>query len=91
MPFPDVGQVKIPGQDEIDMREKLEAARRPCPTRRSASTSTTGRRSRKMNLADEGAMLTRIQMFKDHRAKVAQDRARALGLTHAEARPDGAL
>ena len=33
-----------------------------------------------MSLADEGAMLMRIQMFKDHRSKVAEERAHALGL-----------
>jgi hypothetical protein len=79
MPFPDVGQVKVPGNDELAMREKLE---------RLTTMSDEDIRAdlanwpafKQMSLADEGAMLMRIQMFKDHRAKVAQDRAHALGL-----------
>ena len=34
-----------------------------------------------MSLGDEGAMLTRIQQFRDHRNKVAIDKAHHLGLT----------
>ncbi len=79
MPFPDVGQVKIPSAEELAMRDKLE---------RLATMSDDDIRDdlskwpafNKMSLADEGAMLMRIQMFKDHRAKVAQERAHALGL-----------
>ena len=79
MPFPDVGQVKVPTNDELAMREKLE---------RLTTMSDEDIRQdlsnwpafRKMSLSDEGLMLMRIQMFKDRRAKVAQDRAHALGL-----------
>jgi hypothetical protein len=79
MPFPDVGQIKIPSQGEIDMREKLEHL---------ATMSDDDIRQdlekwpafSKMSLADEGNMLVRIQQFKDRRAKIAQDRAHALGL-----------
>ncbi len=79
MPFPDVGQVKVPTAEELAMRDKLE---------RLATMSDDDIRDdlskwpafNKMSLADEGAMLMRIQMFKDHRAKVAQERAHALGL-----------
>jgi hypothetical protein len=79
MPFPDVGQVKIPTDAELAMRDKIE---------RLATMSDDDIREdlakwpafKEMSLADEGAMLMRIQMFKDHRAKVAQERAHALGL-----------
>ncbi len=79
MPFPDVGQIKVPSQDEINMREKLEGL---------ANLSDEEIRINlyqwpaftKMNLADEGAMLMRIQMFRDHRAKIAHDKAVSLGL-----------
>jgi hypothetical protein len=79
MPVSDIGQVKVPSQDEINMREKLE---------RLATLSDEDIRQdlekwpafNKMSLADEGVMLMRIQQFKDRRAKVAQDRAHALGL-----------
>jgi len=79
MPLPDVGQIKIPSQEEIDMRQKLEKL---------ADMSDDEIRTNlvnwpaftKMTLADEGAMLQRIQMFRDTRAHIAQDKARALGL-----------
>jgi hypothetical protein len=79
MPFPDVGQVKIPGADEVALRDKIE---------RLTTLSDDDIRKelanwpafRQMSLADEGAMLMRIQMFKDHRAKQAQDCAHNLGL-----------
>jgi hypothetical protein len=79
MPFPDVGQVKVPSDEELAMRDKLE---------RLATMSDDDIRDdlakwpafKQMSLADEGAMLMRIQMFKDRRAKIAQERAHALGL-----------
>jgi hypothetical protein len=79
MPFPDVGQIKVPSQEEMDMRQKLEQL---------ADLSDDDIRANlmswpaytKMSLGDEGAMLTRIQMFRDRRAHIAQDKARALGL-----------
>jgi hypothetical protein len=79
MPFHDVGQIKVPTAEELAMRDKLE---------RLATMSDDDIRDdlskwpafNKMSLADEGAMLMRIQQFKDRRAKIAQDRAHALGL-----------
>jgi len=80
MPFPDVGQVKIPGAEEMALRDKIE---------RLTTLSDDDIRKelanwpafRQMSLADEGAMLMRIQMFKDRRAKQAQDCAHSLGLS----------
>jgi hypothetical protein len=79
MPFPDVGQIKIPSAEELAMRDKIERL-----------TTMSDADIRKdldawpafdeMTLGDEGAMLVRIQMFKDRRDKIAQDRAHALGL-----------
>ena len=79
MPFPDVGQIKIPSQEEIDMREKLEhlATMSDADIRQDLEKWPA---FDKMSLADEGSMLMRIQQFKDRRAKIAQDRAHALGL-----------
>jgi hypothetical protein len=79
MPFPDVGQIKIPSAEELAMRDKLDRL-----------TTMSDADIRKdldawpafgeMSLGDQGTMLMRIQMFKDRRAKIAQDRAHALGL-----------
>lgn len=79
MPVSDIGQMKIPSQEEISMREKLE---------RLAILSDNDIRQdlekwpafNKMSLSDEGMMFMRIQQFKDRRARFAQERARALGL-----------
>ena len=79
MPFPDVGQIKIPSAEELAMRDKLE--------RLTTMSDADIRKDLEawpafdeMTLGDEGAMLVRIQLFKDHRDKTAQDRARVLGL-----------
>src|SRR5260221_7814896 len=79
MPFPGVGEVKVPSQDELNMREKLEQL---------ATMSDADLRAQleqwpaygRMNLKDEGVMLQRIQDFRDHHTRVAQDRAHKLGL-----------
>lgn len=79
MPFPDVGQIKVPSEEELVMREKLEQL---------ATLSDDDIRTNltkwpafdKMTLADEGAMFMRIQQFKDRRSRIAQDKAHALGL-----------
>jgi hypothetical protein len=79
MPLPDVGQIKIPSQGELDMRAKLEHLITMSDDEiRQALAKWPA--FDKMSLADEGAMLMRIQQFKDRRAKIAQDRAHALGL-----------
>jgi hypothetical protein len=80
MQFPGVGEMKIPSQDELGVREKLEQL---------ATLSDDDIRKQlaqwppfnKMNLRDEGQMLMRIQQFKDQRSKVAGDKAHDLGLT----------
>ncbi len=79
MPNPDVGQIKIPTGDETALRDKIE--------RLTTMSDDDIRKDlanwpafKQMTLADEGAMLVRIQQFKDHRAKLAQDCAHNLGL-----------
>jgi len=79
MPIPGFGEVRIPGKEELDMREKLE---------RLATLSDADIRTQlekwpafsKMSLGDEGAMLTRIQQFRDFRSKMALQKAHQLGL-----------
>ncbi|MCE0496758.1 MAG: hypothetical protein LV481_02255 [Methylacidiphilales bacterium] len=79
LPFPDVGEIKVPNQDQLASREKLEAL---------AALSDDQIRDQlskwppftKMSLRDEAMMLSRIQDFRDYRAKVAQKVAHDLGL-----------
>jgi hypothetical protein len=79
LPFPDAGQVKIPSQDELVMREKLEQL---------AMLSDDDIRKQlerwpaygKMNLRDQGQMLQRIQDFRDFRTNVARMKAHDMGL-----------
>lgn len=77
--FPGIGELKVPTQDELSVRDKLEQL---------ATLSDEDIRAQlaqwtpynKMKLGDEGQMLLRIQQFKDQRTKIAMDRARDLGL-----------
>jgi hypothetical protein len=79
MPAPGFGEIKIPNAGELMMREKLE---------RLAMLSDAEIRDQlekwpaysKMSLGDQGAMLTRIQQFRDRRSKVAAMKAHQLGL-----------
>lgn len=80
MPFPGLGEVKVPSNEELDMRVKIEQL---------ATLSDDEIRQQliqwpafsKMSLVDDGAMLARIQTFRDYRHKMAQDEAHRLGLT----------
>ncbi len=75
LPFPDVGEVKIPTEDELVMREKLEQL---------AELSDADIHTKlekwpvyaKMNLRDQGALLQRIQDFRDFHSNVARAKAR---------------
>jgi len=78
-PFPGVGEVKVPNQDELNVRMKLEQL---------ANLSDADIRSQleqwpaygKMSLRDEGALLQRIQDFRDFRTKIALQKAHDMGL-----------
>ena len=79
LPFPGVGEIKVPTQDELNMRFKLEQL---------AKLSDADIRLQlaqwpayaKMSLRDEGLMLQRIQDFRDYRSNVAKAKARSMGL-----------
>ena len=79
MPGPGFGEVKIPNQTELAQREKLE---------RLATLTDAEIREQlqqwpaytKMSLGDQGAMLTKIQQFRDRRDKMALLKAHQLGL-----------
>lgn len=79
MPFPGIGEMKVPSMDELSIRDKLEKL---------ASLSDADIRAQldkwppfaKMKLGDQGQMLARIQSFKDQRTKVAMEQAHDLGL-----------
>jgi hypothetical protein len=79
MPFPGVGEVKVPSKEELEMRAKLEQL---------ATLSDDEIRAQllqwpafgKMSLADDGTMLQRIQAFRDYRHKAAMDAQHRLGL-----------
>ncbi|HUB66182.1 MAG TPA: hypothetical protein VL981_01700 [Candidatus Methylacidiphilales bacterium] len=81
MPLTDIGEIKVPTQDELLMREKLEQL---------ATLSDDQIRNQllkwppfaKMCLRDEGMMLARIQDFRDHREKLALQEAHDLGLVN---------
>jgi hypothetical protein len=79
LPFPDVGELKVPTPDELVMREKLEQLATLSDDQIRAQLSKWPPFT-KMSLKDEGMMLARIQDFRDHRAKIAQQAAHALGL-----------
>ena len=79
-PSTEVGEIRVPTDEEMSMRVKLEVL---------ASLSDADIRARleqwpaygKMTLSDEGQFLARIQMFKDQRSKLALASARQNGLT----------
>jgi hypothetical protein len=79
MPFPDVGEVKIPSQDELNMREKLEQLAKLSDAEIRTQLAQWPAFS-KMSLRDEGAMLQRIQDFRDYRSNVAKAKAHEIGL-----------
>jgi hypothetical protein len=79
MPFPGVGEVKVPNQDELGMREKLEQLAMLSDDDIRAQLAKWPAFS-KMNLRDEGLMLQRIQDFRDYRTRVAMQKAHDLGL-----------
>ena len=79
MPFPGVGEVKIPTKDELTMRDKLEQLAKLSDADIRAQLEKWPAFS-KMNLRDEGAMLQRIQDFRDYRSNVAKAKAHDMGL-----------
>ena len=79
LPFPDVGEIKLPTQDELTMREKLETLAMLSDDQIRAQLSKWPPFT-KMSLRDEALFLARIQDFRDRRSKIAQKEANDLGL-----------
>jgi hypothetical protein len=79
LPLPDVGEVKIPSADELTMRDKLENLAKLSDVEIRAQLEKWPAYS-KMSLRDQGAMLIRIQDFRDYRSNVARQKAHDLGL-----------
>lgn len=79
MPFPGVGEVKVPNPDELNMREKLEQLAKLSDSDIRLQLEQWPAYSR-MNLRDEGAMLQRIQDFRDYHTRVAMQKAHDMGL-----------
>jgi hypothetical protein len=80
MPGPGFGEVKVPRGDELAMREKLEALWKLSDEDIRAQLEQWPAFG-KMTLRDEGAMLQRIQDFRDYRTRIAQQRAHDMGLS----------
>jgi hypothetical protein len=80
LPNPNDDEIRVPSQDDLVKRAKLEAL---------ASLSDDDIRKElaawpaynKMSLRDQGAMLQRIQEFREYHARVALQKARELGLS----------
>jgi len=79
LPFPDVGQVKIPSPDELVMRDKLEKLAMLSDAEIRAQLDKWPAYG-KMTLRDQGLMLQRIQDFRDFRTNVARGKAHDMGL-----------
>jgi hypothetical protein len=79
LPFPGVGEVKVPNQGELTMREKLEQLATLSDDDIHMQLSKWPAYS-KMNLRDQASMLARIQDFRDYRSKIAQQKAHDMGL-----------
>jgi hypothetical protein len=79
LPFPDAGEIKIPTQDELVKREKLEQLAKLSDAEIHAELEKWPAYN-KMSLRDEGAFLQRIQDFRDYRTNVAKAKAHDMGL-----------
>ena len=79
MPFPGVGEVKVPNPDELNMREKLEQLGKLSDSDIRIELAKWPAYNG-MNLRDEGTMLQRIQDFRDYRTRVAMQKAHDMGL-----------
>lgn len=79
MPFPGVGEIKVPNADELNSRAKLEQLAALSDSE-ILTQLTQWPAFSKMTLGDEGALLARIQQYKDRRAKMAKMKASELGL-----------
>jgi hypothetical protein len=79
MPFPGVGEVKVPSPDELVMRDKLEQLAKLSDVEIHTQLEKWPAYG-KMSLRDQGAMLVRIQDFRDYRSSTARGKAHDMGL-----------
>lgn len=77
--FPGIGEMKIPSQDELNVRDKLEQL---------ATLSDDDIHKQldqwppygKMKLGDQGQLLIRVQAFREQRTRIALQKAHDMGL-----------
>jgi hypothetical protein len=79
LPIPDTGEVKVPTPDEIAMRVKLETLAALSDNEIHTQLEQWPAYST-MTLRDQGAMLMRIQDFRDYRTRTAVQAAHDMGL-----------
>jgi hypothetical protein len=79
LPFPNVGEIKVPNKDELNMRDKLEQLAKLSDAEIHNQLEKWPAYG-KMSLRDQGTMLQRIQDFRDYRTKVALGKAHDIGL-----------
>jgi hypothetical protein len=79
LPSPGFGEVQVPNNEDLDKRGKLDLLTTLSDSEIRAQLEKWPAYS-KMSLGDQGAFLMRIQQFRDFRQKVAQIKARQLGL-----------
>jgi hypothetical protein len=79
LPFPGVGEVKVPNPDELNMRDKLEQLAKLSDADIHLQLDQWPAFGN-MSLRDQGAMLQRIQDFRDYRSRVAMQKAHDMGL-----------
>jgi len=77
--FPGVSEIRIPTQDDLADRDKLEQLAMLSDTEIRAQLEQWPPYT-KMKLGDQGQMLLRIQQFKEQRTKIAMDKAHDLGI-----------
>ena len=77
--FPGVGEIRIPSQEDLNDRDKLEQLAMLSDTEIRAQLEQWPPYS-KMKLGDQGQMLSHIQQFKEQRTKIAMDKAHELGI-----------
>jgi hypothetical protein len=77
--FPGVNEIKIPSQEELTDRDKLEQLTMLSDAEIHKQLDQWPPYS-KMKLGDQGQLLLRIQQFKEQRNKIAMDKACTLGI-----------
>ena len=77
--FPGVSEIRIPSQDDLNDRDKLEQLTMLSDAEIHKQLDQWPPYS-KMKLGDQGQLLLHIQMFREQRTKIAMDKAHELGI-----------